>query len=538
LSGIAFQDPRMAAGATPIIGDLPAGPSLRYDPEFEAIEAEVRRVESEGPNAVRWQQVAPDAIAFLQNRSKDLLVAAYGCFALWRQEGVRGAAVGLTIIDGMIEAHWAGLTPPRERARVAALEWVVGRLAPAMESLTPPPGDAAPLEAAYEALRRIEERLGALLQKEQVALGDLLRPLRRHAEEFRRIAAEERRKREAEAAAAEARRVAAEAAAVEAARLAEQQALEAEARAAAAQEEAAAQERETGAALATLGGAGAGTPEAQLAAVAAALLTLSRHRLAQGDRGFETNLLVASAALLRLSALRRDAGRAVLPAPPDTIPADASAAASQLGTAPHSLSAWRLLDAEAVEPAAALPLRAAIRTLLALEPDLVRAIGADGMPLTDDATQAWLDSEVAPPVSLETPLSTARTQAQALLASGQAERALAILAVGGRGAPAGREKFSWQLAQAEIALAAEMPSLALPLLRHLDVEAQRHSLDQWEPDLAAAMLALQCRALAAPSAAGLINADLRKSSYADAHDRLCRVDIALAQLVRQEASLS
>ncbi|NDG50852.1 MAG: type VI secretion system protein TssA, partial [Rhodospirillales bacterium] len=99
----------MAAGASPIIGDLPAGPSLRYDPEFEAIEAEVRRIESEGPNAVRWQQVAPEAIAFVQNRSKDLLVAAYGSFALWRQEGVRGAAVGLTIIDGMIEAHWAGL---------------------------------------------------------------------------------------------------------------------------------------------------------------------------------------------------------------------------------------------------------------------------------------------------------------------------------------------------------------------------------------------------------------------------------------------
>jgi hypothetical protein len=56
--------------------------------------------------------------------------------------------VGLTIIDGMIEAHWAGLTPPRERARVAALEWFVGRLAPAMEALTPGPADAAPLEAA------------------------------------------------------------------------------------------------------------------------------------------------------------------------------------------------------------------------------------------------------------------------------------------------------------------------------------------------------------------------------------------------------
>jgi len=538
VSGIVFHDPRMAAGAVPIIGDLPAGPSLRYEPDFEAIEAEVRRVESEGPNAVRWQQVAPDAIAFLQNRSKDLLVAAYGSFALWRQEGVRGVAVGLTIIDGMIEAHWAGLTPPRERARVAALEWVVGRLAPAMEALTPGPADAAPLEAAYEALRRSEERLATLLQKEQVALGDLLRPLRRHVEEFRRIAEEERRKREAEAAAAEARRVAAEAAAAEAARRAEQEALEAEARAAAAQEEAAAVERETGAALATLGGAGASTPEAQLAAVAAALLTLSQSRLAQGDRGFETNLLVATAALLRLSVLRREAGRSALPAPPREIPPHASAAAAQLGAAPHSLPAWRLLDAEAVEPAAALPLRAATRTLLALEPDLVRAVGADGMAMTDEATQEWVAAEVAPPVSIETPLSTARAQAQALLASGQAERALAILAAGGRGAPAGREKFSWQLAQAEIALAAEMPSLALPLLRYLDAEAQRHSLDQWEPDLAAAMLSLQCRVLAAPSSAGLIGADIRRADYAQAHDRLCRVDIALAQDVLREAPLS
>ena len=530
----------MAAGAVPIAGDLPAGPSLRYDPDFDAIENEVRRLESEGPNAVRWQQVAPASIAFLQNRSKDLVVAAYCTFALWRQEGVRGAAVGLAIIEGMIDQHWDGLTPPRarERARVAALEWVVGRLGPAIEALTPTPADAAPLEAAYESLRRTEERLGGLLQKEQVAFGDLLRPLRRHVEEFRRIAEEESRKREAEAAAAEARRIAAEAAAEEAARRAQQEALEAEARAAAAQEEAAAAERETGAALATLGGAGATTPEAQLAAIAAALLTLARNRLTQGDRGFETNLLVATSAMLRLATLRRDAGRGSLPPPPREAPVDATDAATLLAGAPHSLRAWRLLDEAAAERPASLPLRAAARMLLALEPELPNALGGDGMPLTDDVTRAWLDAEVAPPASVETPLSAARAQAESLAAAGQAERALALLAAGGRGAPAGREKFSWQLAQAEAALKAEKPALALPLLRHLDGQAARHGLDEWDAELAAAMLALHCRALAAPASASLMSADNRQAAYADAHDRLCRIDIAMAQDVRHEAPLS
>lgn len=537
---MAFQDPRIASGAQAIAGEQPAGPSLRYDPDFEAIESEVRRVESEGPNAVRWQQVAPAAVAFLQNRSKDLLVAAYGTFALWRQEGARGAAVGLGILEGMIEAHWEGLTPPRarERARVAALEWLVGRLGPAIEAMTPAAADAAPLEFAYEALRRSEQRLGGLLQKEQVALGDLLRPLRRHVEEFRRRGEEEERRRQAEATAAEAKRVAAEAATVEAARRAEQEAAAAEARAAAAREEAEAAERETGAALATLGGAGAATPQAQLAAIGAALLTLARHRLGQGDHGFETNLLVATSAMLRLATLRSEAGRAALPAPPREPPADAAAAAAQAVAAPHSLRAWRALDEAASEPAAALPLRAAARMLLALEPELPGALGEDGMPLTDDATRAWLDAEVAPPASVETPLGAARAQAEALRAAGQAERALALLGAGGRAAATGREKFSWQLAQAETALAAQTPALALPLLRHLDGQSARHGLDDWEPELAAAMLALHCRTLAAPSAASLMPGDARQAAYAEALDRLCRIDIALAQDTRREAPLS
>lgn len=537
-----FDDPRLAYGAAPIPGDQAAGPSLRYDPAFDAIEAEVRRMESEGPNAVRWQVVAPDGLAFLRDRSKDLLVAAYAAAALFRTEGARGLAVGLGVIDGMVEAHWDGLTPPRarERARVAALDWLVARLGPAIEGLAPQPADAAPLGAALEALQRLEARLPGLLQREQVALGDLSRPLRRHVEAFRQAEEAARRKAEAAAAAAVERQAAAARAAEAAARRAAAEAEAAEAARLAAEQEAAEEAAATEAAVASLAGPAAVAgldPAARLAAIAAGLATVARARLAEGPPDFEAAVLAAAAALLRLGALRRERGHRGLPPPGEAAAADALAALDLLaGEAPHALAAWQALDqaaAAADDAAAVLPLRAAARLLLALEPGLAGE-EAD----LDAATRDWVAREILPPPRLADPPAEAEARALALLEAGEAPRALALLAAGTRGAEGGRARFRWQMAEARTALAAGEPGLALGLLRHLDAVAQEHRLEQWEPDLAAPMLALACRSLAAAPAGPALGEEARAALHADAQARLSRLDIALALGVLREAPLS
>ena len=564
MAEIGWSDGRLEVGSRPIPGSLPSGPSLRYDPDFEAIETEVRRLESEGPNAVRWQQVAPASLAFLRDRSKDLLVAVYGGYALFRQEGIAGLAIGLGVIDGMIGAHWEGLTPPkaRERARVAALEWLIGRLGPAIAEMAPAASEAAALEAALTSLTRIQEQLGKLLVREQVALGDLLRPLRRHVEalrqaeeDARRKEEDARRKSEADAAAAEARRVGAESAAREAARQAERAAAEAEAQRASRAEAVAEAARETEAAIATLAGPGEiapGDPQAQLQAIGAGLLRVARSRLAAGEAGFETAVISAAAALLRLATLRRDAGARPLPDPdPAALSAiaqagtdaeRAEAALRLLGTAaPQALAAWHALDAATQtltsgDPEAAQPIRAALRVVLAQLPDLPERLGPDGAPGLDAATRDWLAQQVTPPVAQASgALAEARQQAAAALAAGQAPRGFAILAAGLRQASLTRERFAWQLAQAELALAAGEAPLALPILRHLDEVAAQHRLDSWDPELAGAMLALTCRCLAATQPSPLMPAERRIAAYADAHGRLCRIDLVMAQSVRHEA---
>ena len=146
---------------------------MRYEPEFEAIETEVKKIDTAGLNAVDWVKVAPAAVKFIGEKSKDVLIAAYGAFALLRAEKTRGLAVGLGILDTMLASHWDGLTPPRERARVAALDWAVTRLAPEVAAIKPQTSDTDALESALASLQQLAARLPEQLKTESVSIACL-----------------------------------------------------------------------------------------------------------------------------------------------------------------------------------------------------------------------------------------------------------------------------------------------------------------------------------------------------------------------------
>lgn len=206
--GIAVRgasDARALYGAAPVPGAVPAGADVRDAADFEQLEAEVRRMDADGPAAVDWRKVCKLSLHILANQSKDILIACWAVYGLFRIEGYQGLAVGLAILRGMIDVHWDGLYPPikRERARVGAVDWLVGRLGPAVAETAATEADYPAVLAAYEALDDLDRQFGEKLVNEHVALGELFRALKPHYEEAKRAAAEDADRETEEVCAAE-----------------------------------------------------------------------------------------------------------------------------------------------------------------------------------------------------------------------------------------------------------------------------------------------------------------------------------------------
>ncbi|HMI94199.1 MAG TPA: type VI secretion system protein TssA [Polyangiales bacterium] len=107
----------------------PCGSDARFDPGYEALRDEVKKLESPGGARVDWAVVEKRGSALLSATTKDLLVAAYTAHALFECEGPGGLGAGLLLLNEMLDGFWDGLFPPmaRMRARSSALAWWVER---------------------------------------------------------------------------------------------------------------------------------------------------------------------------------------------------------------------------------------------------------------------------------------------------------------------------------------------------------------------------------------------------------------------------
>lgn len=176
---------RSRRGAAPLPGPVPAGMDIREAAEFKWIEAEVRRMDADGPSAVDWSNVSTLSLDILAKQSKDILVACWATYGLFRVEGYEGLAVGLGVLRGMVEAHWEELFPPlnQEGARVGALDWLVGRLRPAVAGIVPTAADSLAVVAAYDSLDDLARQLSGKLVNRQLPLEGLLRALQSYDEQ-------------------------------------------------------------------------------------------------------------------------------------------------------------------------------------------------------------------------------------------------------------------------------------------------------------------------------------------------------------------
>ncbi len=129
-----------AAILEPLPGDAPAGPSLRYDPVYDAIREARRQDDPSLPVGVwqttakraDWDEVARLCRLVLETRSKDLQIACWLLEALVQRHGFAALGPGLRLLAGLCDAFWDGLHPEIDdgdvSARVAPLEWLNGKL--------------------------------------------------------------------------------------------------------------------------------------------------------------------------------------------------------------------------------------------------------------------------------------------------------------------------------------------------------------------------------------------------------------------------
>lgn len=172
-----------ALGSAPIPGDNPAGSEAKYEPEYEAVLAEIDKLGSATQGgAISWPVVAEKAEAVLANKSKDLLIAAYLAVAWQEIRGAEGLRDALTLFSGLFTNFWETAFPPlaRLRRRTNAFDWWHER---ALAFLQNPDKNSQPLPAVF--LNELEEKLGELdrlvgdLMPDALPLRDMNEPLRR-----------------------------------------------------------------------------------------------------------------------------------------------------------------------------------------------------------------------------------------------------------------------------------------------------------------------------------------------------------------------
>jgi type VI secretion system protein VasJ len=142
---------RAAPLLEPIPGPEPAGQVATFDPRYEAVRAEIGKLDAPTGGEIDWKQLVRTTRELLTTITKDFLLASYHAYSLVQLERWAGLAVGLAALEGMIDRFWEKGFPPAERPRGRgnALDWLVARL----EILVPelrPNADEVP---AFESVR-------------------------------------------------------------------------------------------------------------------------------------------------------------------------------------------------------------------------------------------------------------------------------------------------------------------------------------------------------------------------------------------------
>jgi type VI secretion system protein VasJ len=125
---------------------------------------------------VNYALIIELAQKILGERSKDLRVATYLCFALWKAQRFAGLAEGFAAIKILLQDFGEGMYPPKMRAaaRKGAIEFLTNKLAEDLgaEDIEVRPDDAEPLKNALANWTEVQKFFAAQMpQWETLLLG-------------------------------------------------------------------------------------------------------------------------------------------------------------------------------------------------------------------------------------------------------------------------------------------------------------------------------------------------------------------------------
>lgn len=529
-------------GQTPISDDTPAGSDIRYEPDFESLQAEIDKLSSPSADSkVDWGAVEKEAARILGEKSKDLTVACYLAVALVCNRRVEGLDLGTGILKDLLETFWDKLYPPKKRmrGRVGAINWWLERTEVELQKETPAAVDGETLDRIKDNLKGID---GILSEKMPDA--PMLRSLERVVEGFP-VA-----KAEAKASATESSAAGAEPAST-------QQESPKQNKAAAGVKTVAAQP-----------GAGTGGGDEAAGSISGAITSPAEARKA-ADAGFQ-RLRQVSLFLLQddmknplAYRYRRIASWGKLTAlPPNTdgatqiqAPAPQVLSSMEEQRAEGNLTAliqnaeqkvsqlifwfdlhrWvaeALNDLGAEYEAAALAVGQETSLLVDRLPGIELLQFADGTPFADTQTLQWLKTirpggsgggavtggASSPSAGADDGMDRKVKEARTLARKKKLIEGIALLQSEMWQSVSRRRQMKWRLAIARLLLEMKKGKLCLPHLEQVIADIDRFGLEQWEPDLALEGLTTAWQAFSSQTDAEF------KTRAAEMLERMAKVD--------------
>ncbi len=159
-----------ALAASPVSESSPAGADAKYEPEYEALTAEIGKLSSVSRSSpISWQAVADNGAVILAQKSKDISVAAYMAVALIHTDGAQGFLDGVKLLRGICENFWDDAFPPKAklRRRLNAYEWWHERALEQLRKDGQPPVSAALSAEMTEAVGELDSLIGGLMEEAQ-----------------------------------------------------------------------------------------------------------------------------------------------------------------------------------------------------------------------------------------------------------------------------------------------------------------------------------------------------------------------------------
>jgi type VI secretion system protein VasJ len=504
-------------GASEINEGAPCGESVRYEPEFEQLEAELSKLESLKAEPVDWNTVVQLSSDILRDKSKDLLVAVYLCQGLLQTEGYRGLAVGLQIISDMVEKHWDGMFPAKKRlrARKVAMEWLAEKASRYIETTPPGDSDADTVILAAKTGRMLDGDLAEKMEDDAPNLMDLTRPLKQLSEAFKHQQASAApppapEAQEVQATPGNAPQGESSAAAPEPAPSAPPPPPVKQS----APPPPAASKASKGKAVEASVGSVDSDADARKAlrqlqdGVRKVAAFFQQSKMSDP----KTYRLARTATWLTIEQLppNKD-GQTQIPAPPadrckqmtaqfeqaqfsSLVPdIEQTLARSAFWLDGHRMVAGSLKSMGAEYAAAHETVVSELRHFLQRLPGITDLKFADGTPFADDATKMWIDAEVMAASSGggesmsagggATPWSEALEEARGMAASGELDKAVRQLHLGAAQAGSVREQFYWKTALSELLIQSGNVQVATQMLEQMIARIEERQLEEWESGL-------------------------------------------------------